>query len=139
MACSSFPPEASWERPVTEPAPTMTVPELAVRCGIDPSTAYRYLRAGQLPGVHVGSGWIIDRQRVERYLAGLEDAQGRPLIQPSPTTDPAVLTLLPERAPATAELATSWLRGAFAAVELLFTSVEQRASAQEAEQQSSSA
>ena len=66
--------------------PTMTVPELARRVGIDASTAYRYLRAGQLPGVHVGSNWLIDRERVERFMAGREDAAGRPLID-APAVD----------------------------------------------------
>ena len=101
------------------PSPTMTVPELAERCGIDTSTAYRYLRAGRLPGLNPGNGWIIDRQRVERYLAGRENAACRPLIQDAPMIDVPALTLLPERTPATAETALSWLRGAQAAMELL--------------------
>jgi excisionase family DNA binding protein len=101
------------------PSPTMTVPELAERCGIDASTAYRYLRAGRLPGLNPGNGWIIDRQRVERFLAGREDAAGRPLIHETPTTDAPALTLLPERIPNTAETALSWLRGAQAAMEML--------------------
>jgi len=97
----------------------MTVPELAERCGIDASTAYRYLRAGRLPGLNPGNGWIIDRARVERYLAGREDAAGRPLIHDSPTMDAPALTLLPERIPDTAETGLNWLRGAQAAMELL--------------------
>ena len=101
------------------PSPVMTVPELAERCGIDASTAYRYLRAGRLPGLNPGNGWIIDRQRVERFLAGREDAAGRLLIHETPTTDGPALTLLPERIPDTAETALSWLRGAQAAMELL--------------------
>src|SRR5215211_4868956 len=80
--------------------PTMTVAELARRVGIDASTAYRYLRAGQLPGVHVGSNWLIDRERVERFMAGREDAAGQPLIHAAATDTPlspgASLTLLPE-------------------------------------------
>src|SRR5215218_8453546 len=91
------------------PSPVMSVPELAERCGIDASTAYRYLRAGRLPGLNPGNGWIIDRQRVERFLAGREDAAGRPLIHETPTTDAPALTLLPERTPDTAETALSWL------------------------------
>ena len=88
------------------PSPTMTVPELAERCGIDTSTAYRYLRAGRLPGLNPGNGWIIDRQRVERFMAGREDAAGQPLIHAAAATDtplsPGVsLTLLPERTPDT--------------------------------------
>jgi excisionase family DNA binding protein len=106
----------------------MTVPELAARLGIDPSTAFRYLRSGKLPGVQVGSRWLIDRARVERFLAGLEDAAGRPLIQaPSVNDTPlapgASLTLLPERTPDTTETAMTWLRGARAAVDLLVGSV----------------
>ena len=68
--------------------PTMTVPELARRVGIDASTAYRYLRAGRLPGVHVGSNWLIDRERVERFMAGREDATGQPLIHAAATDTP---------------------------------------------------
>ena len=104
---------------MSDQSPTMTVPELAARAGIDSSTAYRYLRAGQLPGVQVGSNWLIDRERVERFLAGREDAAGRPLIHdPPPSVTPA-LTLLPERTPDTSEIALLWLRGAQAAMELL--------------------
>lgn len=104
--------------------PTMTVPELARRVGIDASTAYRYLRAGRLPGVHVGSNWLIDRERVERFMAGREDAAGRPLIQESPATEtslvpPVSLTLVPEWTPNSAQTALNWLRGAQAALELL--------------------
>lgn len=115
-----------------EPAKVMTVPELAERLGIDPSTAFRYLRCGKLPGVQVGSRWLIDRERVERFMAGHEDAAGRPLMRESPPTDAplakgtpgdggseATLTLLPERSPDSADVALSWLRGAHAALELL--------------------
>ena len=105
---------------------TMSVPELAERVGVDASTAYRYLRAGELPGVQVGSSWLIDRARVERFLAGHEDAQGRPLIPPPASHDEPVLTVLPDRETAAAELALSWLRGARAVVELLCAAGEQR-------------
>jgi excisionase family DNA binding protein len=101
------------------PSPVMTVPELAERCGIDTSTAYRYLRAGRLPGLNPGNGWIIDRARVERYLAGREDAAGRPLIHDMPISETPALTLLPERIPDSAETALNWLRGAHAAMALL--------------------
>ena len=109
---------------MSDESPVMTVPELAERCGIDTSTAYRYLRAGRLPGLNPGNGWIIDRQRVERYLAGREDAAGQPLIHESPMTDAPALTLLPERItpsgyPDSAETALTWLRGAHAAMALL--------------------
>jgi excisionase family DNA binding protein len=107
--------------------PTMTVPELAERVVVDASTAYRYLRAGQLPGVQAGNSWLIDRARVERFVAGLEDAQGRPLVHAPPSPDAPVLTLLPERQPATAELALSWLRGAGAVFEMLCAAAERPA------------
>ena len=71
------------------------------------------------PASILGNGWIIDRQRVERFLAGREDAAGRPLIHETPTTDAPALTLLPERIPDTTETALTWLRGAQAAMELL--------------------
>ena len=86
-------------------APTMTVAELAKRCGIDPSTAFRYLRTGKLPGVQAGSRWIIDRERVERFLAGHD-------------SEPAV-TLALDRQSDTKELGLTWLRGAYAALGLL--------------------
>jgi excisionase family DNA binding protein len=107
------------ERPETDETPTMTVPELAARIGIDPSTARRYLRAGQLPGIHVGNRWLIDRERAERFMAGREDAAGRPLIHTPPTTETPALTLLPERPPDTTETALAWLRGALSVMELL--------------------
>ena len=78
---------------MTEHAPsTMKVAELAERCGIDESTAFRYLRAGKLPGVQVGARWVIDRDRVDRFLAGREDAGGTP---PVPAGGPATRAALP--------------------------------------------
>jgi excisionase family DNA binding protein len=111
--------------------PTMTVPELAERVGVELSTAYRYLRAGKLPGVQVGASWLIDRERVERFMAGYEDAAGHVLIHAPPALGPlasdgAVLTLMPERAPESAELAMGWLRGAHAALALLLGSATDR-------------
>jgi excisionase family DNA binding protein len=106
---------------MSEAAPTMTVGELAERCGIDPSTAFRYLRAGKLPGVQAGHRWIIDRDRVERFLAGHEDAAGRPLIHALAryvASEPAD-TLALDRQSDTKELGLTWLRGAYAALGLL--------------------
>jgi len=71
----------------------MSVAELAARVGIDPSTAYRYVAAGRLPGTKVGSRWLIDPARLERFLAGQEDAAGRPLL-PRPN-HPAPIAALP--------------------------------------------
>jgi excisionase family DNA binding protein len=107
-------------------SPTMSVPELADRVGVELSTAYRYLRAGTLPGVQVGSSWLIDRQRVERFMAGQEDAAGRTLVEASPAGSSPVLTVLPERQIDTSELAVSWLRGAHAALSLLLAAAAER-------------
>jgi excisionase family DNA binding protein len=93
----------------------MTVPELAQRLGVDASTAYRFLRAGELPSVHVGSGWIIDRQRVERFLAGHEDAQGWPLIQVAPLAQQPAQVFM-STGESAVELGTTWLRGALATI-----------------------
>ncbi len=111
---------------MSDPAPTMTVPELAARLGIDPSTAFRYLRAGKLPGVQIGSRWLIDRERVERFLAGREDARGQPLTHAPSAADVPALTLLPERPSDSTETALLWLRGAHAALQLLLQSADTR-------------
>jgi excisionase family DNA binding protein len=114
------------ERSSGDEPPTMSVPELAERVGVELSTAYRYLRKGQLPGVQVGSNWLIDRQRVERFMAGQEDAAGRVLIHAPPASDGPMLTLMPDRAPDTADLAMGWLRGAHAALALLLGAATDR-------------
>jgi excisionase family DNA binding protein len=117
----------------------MTVHELAGRMGIDQSTAWRYLRAGKLPGVQVGRRWLIDRERVERFLAGKEDAAGVSLMPVEPTvlasvvapgaSDPPVepapvLELVPRTAQSDTAQAVTWLRGLMAALDLLATTVE---------------
>lgn len=104
--------------------PMMTVPELAKRMGIDPSTAWRYLRDGKLPGVQVGSRWLIDRDRVERFLAGKEDAAGQPLVTVEAPAMAPMLELVPREAQHETTQAVTWLRGLMAALELLSTTVE---------------
>ena len=103
---------------MNQPAPTMTIPELAVRLGLDESTARRHLRAGKLPGIQIGSRWVVDRLRVERFLAGKEDAAGRPLIveTTAPATEPSQLP--PQ------ETARAWLLGVRAMIELLLKATE---------------
>lgn len=109
---------------MSDVAPTMTVQELAARMGIDQSTAGRYLRAGKLPGVQVASRWLIDRERVERFLAGKEDAAGNPLVAEATPAMAPVLELVPHSAPSDMAQAVTWLRGLMAALELLTTTVE---------------
>jgi excisionase family DNA binding protein len=103
---------------VNQSATTMTVPELAVRVGIHESTAWRYLRAGKLPGVQIGSRWVIDRDRVERFLAGQEDAAGHQLIL-APVIPATASSELPQF-----ETAAAWLRGLHATVELLLKTLQ---------------
>ncbi len=102
--------------------PTMTIPELAGRVGIDPSTAWRYLKAGKLPGVQVGNRWVIDRGRVERFLAGQEDAGGTPLHQPAPPAPE--LVALPQVPQDGTQTGLAWLRGLHAALDLLVGSID---------------
>lgn len=109
---------------MSEVTPTMTVPELAQRMGIDQSTAGRYLRSGKLPGVQVGSRWLIDRERVERFLAGKEDAAGNPLATAEAVAVTPVLELVPRATRGETSQALVWLRGLVAALELLSTTVE---------------
>lgn len=102
----------------------LTVPELAGRMGIDPSTAWRYLRAGKLPGVQVGSRWLIDRDRVERFLAGKEDAQGRPLFEFESSPITKVSDPLPTPAFTDQKRALEWLRGLIATLEFVADGIE---------------
>lgn len=109
---------------MSDVAPTMTVQELAARMGIDQSTAWRYLRDGKLPGVQVGNRWVVDRERVERFVAGKEDAAGNPLVTEAAPAIAPVLELVPRSAPTETAQALTWLRGLMAALELLSTTVE---------------
>jgi excisionase family DNA binding protein len=104
--------------------PTMTAPELAARVGVHESTVYRYLRAGKLPGVQAGGSWLIDWERVERFMAGQEDASGRPLVTPVSVRSTATLTVLPEPASDDALDALRWLHGLRAALGLLAAGVD---------------
>jgi excisionase family DNA binding protein len=107
-----------------ERSPTMTIPELAQRMGVDQSTVWRHLRDGKLPGVHVGRRWLIDRARMERFLAGKEDAAGKPLMTAEAPASTPVLELVPRATQTETTQAITWLRGLMAALELLSTTVE---------------
>lgn len=50
----------------------MTVPEVAEYLRVDPETVRRWLREGQLPGIHLSraAGWRVRRSDLERFLDG---------------------------------------------------------------------
>jgi excisionase family DNA binding protein len=51
-------------------APTLDVTETAALMRISTEKARQMLRAGELPGVKIGTHWRIRRQDVEALLAG---------------------------------------------------------------------
>ena len=48
----------------------LTIPEAAELLGVHPETVARQLRAGQLPGVKVGTVWRIPRRALVNFLEG---------------------------------------------------------------------
>jgi excisionase family DNA binding protein len=48
----------------------MTVKELAARLRVHPSTIYKYLRRGEIPGVRTGQYWTIRFPEQVRPLPG---------------------------------------------------------------------
>ncbi len=100
---------------MTEPSVLMAIPELSQRLGVDSSTTQRWLTAGHLPGVKVGVRWVINRDRMERFLAGEEDVAGRLRNEPSePHTTASIPDAVDDR-----QAAFVWLRGLRAALDLL--------------------
>jgi len=51
---------------------TMTPEEAAQYLRVHPSTVYRNLRSGRLPGAKVGQQWRISKAVLDRYLATRE-------------------------------------------------------------------
>lgn len=63
------------------PTKVLTVKELSNYLRVHPSTIYRLLKKGQLPGFKVGSDWrfnieAIDRWRLEQGAGALEEISG---------------------------------------------------------------
>ena len=59
----------------------MTVRELSAYLRVHPSTIYKLLRRGELPGFRIGTDWrfnaeVIDRWCLERNLKPAEEPQG---------------------------------------------------------------
>jgi excisionase family DNA binding protein len=50
----------------------MTVQEVADYLRVDPETVRRWLREGQIPGIHLSraAGWRVRREELERFLDG---------------------------------------------------------------------
>jgi excisionase family DNA binding protein len=48
----------------------LTPEEAAIYLRLNPQTAYRLLRSGQLPGVKVGRQWRIRKSSIDAYLDG---------------------------------------------------------------------
>jgi excisionase family DNA binding protein len=59
-----------------DPAAVLTVNDLARYLKVNPSTVYRLLKTGKLPGFRVGSDWRLSKEEVERWLVELEKKQG---------------------------------------------------------------
>ena len=51
----------------SDPAPVLTVSDLARYLKVNPSTVYRLLKAGKLPGFRVGSDWRFRREEIDRW------------------------------------------------------------------------
>jgi excisionase family DNA binding protein len=49
------------------PSNVMTVRELAEYLRVHPSTIYRLLRQGRLPGFRVGSDWRFSREAIDQW------------------------------------------------------------------------
>jgi excisionase family DNA binding protein len=51
----------------SDPGAVLTVNDLAHYLRVHPSTIYRLLRAGTLPGFRVGSDWRFRREEIDRW------------------------------------------------------------------------
>jgi excisionase family DNA binding protein len=54
------------------PPEVMTTTELAEYLQIHPSTLYRMLRKGQIPGFKIGSDYRFNRNEIEQWIADLQ-------------------------------------------------------------------
>lgn len=49
--------------------PYLSIEEVAVRFGINPTTVYRLAQRGQLPGFKVGVQWRFSQEMLEAWIA----------------------------------------------------------------------
>jgi excisionase family DNA binding protein len=50
----------------------MTVNELARYMRVHPTTIYRLLKSGGLPGIKLGGSWRFHREAIDRWMNGIE-------------------------------------------------------------------
>lgn len=64
----------------------LTIAELATHLRVHPTTIYRLLREGRIPGFRVGSAWRFSRGAIEKWergQLGALDFEPMPLAKPS--------------------------------------------------------
>jgi excisionase family DNA binding protein len=52
----------------------LTITELSAHLRVHPTTIYRLLRLGRIPGFRVGSAWRFSRTAIEKWEVGAGDA-----------------------------------------------------------------
>jgi excisionase family DNA binding protein len=62
----------------------LTPEEAAVYLRLNPQTAYRLLRGGQLPGVKIGRQWRIRKSALDAYLDGTVPEAARTDVPAAP-------------------------------------------------------
>jgi excisionase family DNA binding protein len=63
----------------------LTITELSAHLRVHPTTIYRLLREGRIPGFRVGSAWRFSRAAIEIWEHGQADPIGG---EPAPTHKP---------------------------------------------------
>jgi len=57
---------------MTMAKPYLTVEDVAKRFGVNPTTVYRLVQQGRLPGFKVGNQWRFSEIRLEEWVADRE-------------------------------------------------------------------
>ena len=50
---------------------TVNVGEAAELLGLHPNTVYKYIRSGQLPALHIGRRWLLDKEQLYQMVRKL--------------------------------------------------------------------
>jgi excisionase family DNA binding protein len=56
----------------------LTPRQVAEICQVSHETIHAWLRAGRLPGIHMGRGWRIDQDALQAWLKAHSTGQGAP-------------------------------------------------------------